>query len=258
MSPPPSMIAAAAAAFSSYSFTPGLARATIASMASSQSLPALRTQSSSSLEWITTRSCRNCLVNTSSASGSSLAQRVVLVDRQVVAVARVDLHQPDAALLKLQLAQPLDHHLRVLAVAAVAHVLDRDLDVPAHRLGVGAAHRVDHGRLAVERHQHVAAERVPFPVPGQPGHAGAEAPVARSARAPRWRRACARASCRAARRSGVVFARRELLPDAVAVVRRVAHVGERQRLVELVADHVPGLRAERAAGLFVHDISSCS
>ena len=31
-----------------------------------------------------------------------LAQRVVLVDRHVIAVARVDLHQPDAALLQLQ------------------------------------------------------------------------------------------------------------------------------------------------------------
>ena len=59
MSPPPSMMAEAAAALSSYSFTPGLARATIASMARSHSTPALRTQSSSSLEWITTRSCRN-------------------------------------------------------------------------------------------------------------------------------------------------------------------------------------------------------
>ena len=114
--------------------------------------------------------------------GQFLAQRVVLVDRHVVAVARVDLHQADAALLELQFAQPLDHHLRVLAVAAVAHVLDRDLDVAAHRFGVRAAHRIDHGRLAVERHQHVAAQRVPFPMAGQPGHAGAEAPVARAAR----------------------------------------------------------------------------
>ena len=72
MSPPPSMMAEAAAALSSYSFTPGLARATIASIAFWQSTPALRTQSSSSLEWITTRSCRKFLVNTSSASGSSL------------------------------------------------------------------------------------------------------------------------------------------------------------------------------------------
>ena len=72
MSPPPSMMADAAAALSSYSFTPGLARATIASMACWHSTPALRTQSSSSLEWMTTRSCRNCLVNTISASGNSL------------------------------------------------------------------------------------------------------------------------------------------------------------------------------------------
>ena len=52
MSPPPSRMAAPAAARSSYSFTPGLARATIASMARSHSTPALRTQSSSSSLWI--------------------------------------------------------------------------------------------------------------------------------------------------------------------------------------------------------------
>ena len=52
MSPPPSRMAAPAAARSSYSGTPGLARATIASMARWQSTPALRTQRSSSSLWI--------------------------------------------------------------------------------------------------------------------------------------------------------------------------------------------------------------
>ena len=184
--------------------------------------------------------------------GQFLAQRVVLVDRHVVAVARVDLHQADAALLQLQLAQPLDHHLRVLAVAAVAHVLDRDLDVAAHGFRVRAAHRIDHGRLAIERHQHVAAQRMPLPMAGQPGHAGAEAPVARPARHDHGVELVLAHLGAQRVVAALVFARRELLPDAVAVVRRVAHVGERQRLVELVADDVPGLRPERAAGLFVH------
>ena len=69
MSPPPSRMAAPAAARSSYSFTPGAARATIASMARSHSTPALRTQSSSSALWTDSKSCRKPLVNTSSASG---------------------------------------------------------------------------------------------------------------------------------------------------------------------------------------------
>ncbi len=125
MSPPPSRIAAPAAARSSYSFTPGFARAIMASMARSHSTPALRTRRSSSSLWITTSSCMKPLVKTSSASGRIVAQHVVLVDRQVVVVARVDLHQPDAAALELQLLQALDHDLGVVAAAAVAHVGER-------------------------------------------------------------------------------------------------------------------------------------
>ena len=85
--------------------------------------------------------------------GQILAQHVVLIDRQVIGVARIDFHQSDAAALELQLAHALDHDIGVAPVAAVADVLDRDLDLPAHRFGVGAAHRVDQGRLAFERHQ---------------------------------------------------------------------------------------------------------
>jgi hypothetical protein len=70
MSPPPSRMAAPAAARSSYSGTPGLARAIIASIARRHSTPALRTQRSSSALCTTTSSCRKPLVNTSSASGS--------------------------------------------------------------------------------------------------------------------------------------------------------------------------------------------
>ncbi len=89
--------------------------------------------------------------------GQVVAQHVVLVDRQIVLVPRVDLHQPDAAALELELADALDHHLRIAAVAAVAHVLDRHLDIAANGFGMGAAHRIDHRRLACERNQHVAA-----------------------------------------------------------------------------------------------------
>ena len=70
MSPPPSRMAAPAAARSSYSVTPGLARAAIASMARSHSTPALRTQSSSSALWIERSSCIQPCVNTSVASGN--------------------------------------------------------------------------------------------------------------------------------------------------------------------------------------------
>ncbi len=69
MSPPPSRMAAPAAARSSYSFTPGRARATMASMAFLHSTPALRMQSSSSALWIDSSSCKKPLVKTSSASG---------------------------------------------------------------------------------------------------------------------------------------------------------------------------------------------
>ena len=63
-------MAAPAAARSSYSGTPGFARAAIACMARSHSRPALRTQRSSSLLCTTTSSCMKPLVKTSSASGS--------------------------------------------------------------------------------------------------------------------------------------------------------------------------------------------
>src|SRR5207253_3880767 len=86
-----------------------------------------------------------------------------------------------AAALEFEFAHALDHDIGVAAAAAVAHVLDRDLDLPAHRLGVGAAHGINHHGLALERHQHVARERVPFPMAGEPQHAAAEAPVARAA-----------------------------------------------------------------------------
>ena len=256
MSPPPSRMAAPAAARSSYSFTPGLARATIAFMAFSQSLPALRTQSSSSSLWIDEQVVQEALGEDELGVGQVVAQHVVLVDRQVVLVARVDLHQADAAALELQLAQPLDHDVGVAAVAAVAHVLDRDLDLPAHRLGMRAAHRVDQRRLAIERHQHIAAERVPFPMAGEPQHAAAEAPVARPARHDDGVELVLAHLAAQRGVAALVFLLGELLVDRVAVIRRVAHVGERQRLVELGAHDLPRLRADaRRLDVDVHESS---
>ena len=163
MSPPPSRMAAPAAARSSYSFTPGLARATIASMASLAQHAGLAHAVELLLAVDRRELVQEALGEHELRVGQLLAQHVVLIDRQVVVVPRIDLHQADAAALELELAQALDHHLGVAAVAAVAHVLDRDLDLPAHRLGVRAAHRIDHGRLAFERHQHVAARARAIP-----------------------------------------------------------------------------------------------
>ena len=56
---------------------------------------------------------------------------------------RIDLHQADAAALEFQFADALDHDVGVAAVAAMAHVLDRDLDLPAHGFGMRAAHGID-------------------------------------------------------------------------------------------------------------------
>src|SRR5262245_3898874 len=66
--------------------------------------------------------------------GQIFAQHLILIHRQIVAVARIDLHQADAAARQLELGEALHHHLGVLAVAAVAHVLDGHRHLPAHRL----------------------------------------------------------------------------------------------------------------------------
>src|SRR5262245_21023509 len=103
------------------------------------------------------------------------------------------------------------------------------------------AHRVDQGRIALKGDEHVARQRVPLPVPGQPAHATAETPVARTAgndhrielMCPHLATQCAIAA--------LIFGLRELLPDRVAVVGRVAHVCERQRLIKLRSDNIPRL-----------------
>src|SRR5205807_8298118 len=50
--------------------------------------------------------------------GQRLAQHVVLVDRQIIAVPRVDLDEPDAAALELELLEALDHDFGIFSAAA--------------------------------------------------------------------------------------------------------------------------------------------
>src|SRR4029079_75016 len=109
--------------------------------------------------------------------GKPLAQHIVMVDRQIVGMTRIDLHEPDATAFELELADALDHYLGIAPVAAVAHVVYRDLDLPPYRFRVRPAHGIDERGLAFERNEHVAGKRVPFPMPGEPEHARAKAPV---------------------------------------------------------------------------------
>src|SRR5689334_8807164 len=79
---------------------------------------------------------------------------------------------------------------------------------------------------------------------GQPQHAAAETPVAWAAGNDQ-RVELVLAHFRPQRAiAAVIFGFGELLPDRVAVIRRVAHIGERQRLVELCAHDLPRLRAD--------------
>ena len=87
-------------------------------------------------------------VNTSSASGQPPLERLVLVDRHVVLVARIDLQEPDAAALEAEFDDAVRHHLGILAAAAAAHVGERRRGLAPHRLRMGAAHGIDERRLA--------------------------------------------------------------------------------------------------------------
>src|SRR4051794_17543745 len=92
---------------------------------------------------------------------------------------------------------------------------------------------------------------MPFPMAGEPQHAAAEAPVARPARHDdRVELVLAHLGAQRSVATSV-FLLGELLVDRVAVVRRLAHVGEWQRLVELAANDVPRLRSD-AGRLDVH------
>jgi hypothetical protein len=173
-----------------------------------------------------------------------LAQHVVLVDRQIVGVARIDLHEPDATAFELELADALDHYLGIAPVAAVAHVVYRDLDLPPYRFRVRPAHGIDERGLAFERNEHVAGKRVPFPMPGEPEHARAKAPVTGAAWHDHYIEPVLGHFRAQSAIAALVFLLRELLPDGIAVIRRVAHVRERQRLIEPRSHHIPCLRPD--------------
>ena len=113
--------------------------------------------------------------------GQILAQHVELVDRQIVLVPWIDLEQADTPALQFQFADAVHHHVGIAPAAAAAHVRERRGRDAPHCLGMRAAHRIDQGRIAFERDDDVAAQRVPLPMPGEPQHAAAEAPVARAA-----------------------------------------------------------------------------
>src|ERR1700691_4886512 len=88
---------------------------------------------------------------------------------------------------------------------------------------------------------------------GQPQHAAAETPMARTAGHDEHLEFLLAHLLPQRAITAVVFGLGELLPHRIAVVRRVAHVGERQRLVELPSHLLPRLRADaRRTNLSVH------
>src|SRR5580704_6454782 len=94
-------------------------------------------------------------------------------------------------------------------------------------------------------------------MPGEPEHAAAEAPMARAARHDDGVELLLAHLAPQRLIAPLIFGFGELLPHAIAVVRRVAHIGEGQRLIELGADDIPRLRTDaRRADLGIHDVSS--
>ena len=87
--------------------------------------------------------------------GQGLAQHIVLIDRQIIVVPRVDLEEADTAALELELLEPLDDDVGVFAAAAMAHIGQGIGAFPPAGFGVGAAHREDQRRFGLERHHDV-------------------------------------------------------------------------------------------------------
>src|SRR5262245_17081216 len=123
-------------------------------------------------------------------------------------------------------------------------VFDGDFDLSAHGFGVCAAHRIDQRRVPFEWNEYVARKSVPFPMAGQPQHAPAKAPMARTSRDYHHIQLVLEHFRAQHMVAAVIFGLRELLPHAVPVVRRVAHIGEWQRLIELCSHNIPRLRAD--------------
>ena len=176
--------------------------------------------------------------------GKVVPKHIVLIDREIILVARIDFHQADATALELKFPDALHHDIGIAPVAAVTHILHRDRDLSSHRLRMGATHRIDERRFAIEWNDDIAAERVPFPMAGEPEHAAAKTPVAGAARHDDdvelvFAHLGAQRSIAA-----LVFLSGKLLVDRVPIVGRIAHIGERQCLVELATASLPGLRAD--------------
>src|ERR1700688_214009 len=126
----------------------------------------------------------------------------------------------------------------------MADVLDRDFDVAEYGFGARADPGINQRALTFERDEHVARKSVPFPMAGQPQHPAAKAPMTRTTRDDQpveFVLAHFLPQCPIAT---VVLGLRELLPHGVAVIGRVAHIGEGQRLVELCSHDIPRLRAD--------------
>jgi hypothetical protein len=194
--------------------------------------------------------------------GQRPPQHVVLVDRQIIAVARVDLDEADAATLELELLEPLDHDLGIFAAAAVADVGQGVGAFAPASLGMGAAHGKNQRRLAIERHHHIGRDRVPFPMPGEPLHAAAEAPMTRAARHDHAIELVLAHFVAQRPVAALVFLLGEMVVDRVPVIGRVVHVGERRVLIEARAHLLPWLVRGRTRRLDVHwdplSVCACS
>ena len=93
---------------------------------------------------------------------------------------------------------------------------------------------------------------MPFPMAGEPLHAAAEAPVARSAGHDHAVELVLAHLVAQRLVAALVFLLGEMIIDRVAVVRRVVHVRERRVLVEARAHLVPALVSGETRRLDVH------
>jgi hypothetical protein len=162
------------------------------------------------------------------------AQGVVLVDRQIIMEAWIDLQQADLAAVQLQLLDTFDHHFGETPAARLAHIFDGACLTSC--LDVGAAHRIDQGRLALKREDDVVGDCVPLPVTREPEHAAAEAPVIRSARNDDAVQIALTHLGAQRFITSLIFGVRKFFIDGVAIVRRIHHVVEEAPIIEALLD----------------------
>src|SRR5262245_32268408 len=145
-------------------------------------------------------------------------------------------HFQDADLISIEpeFHDPFDHHLCKAPTARLAHIFDSAL-LP-RRFDVRAAHRVNQGRITVERKNDVVGYGVPLPVSGEPEHAAAKTPVIRSTghnNAVKTSLSHLGPKCAVA---PLVFAGGETFVNRVEIVRRINHVVEKPPVVEAISD----------------------